>query len=111
MQPPSKWATPTVDPIDLRRRRERRYVTDGWVDNSLRGTIICLVLALLILMMAGCCPYSDHVSVKAIKPALDKVIPRHDKYVQEDPNLMEIERRLQLRTTEELRGVVDQATR
>lgn len=85
-------------------------VTDGWVDNLLRATIAVLIVTLIVLM-AGCCPYSDHVSVDAIREPAKAVIQRHDIYVHGDPSLLDIERRIYLRTSEELNGVLDEAAR
>lgn len=66
-----------------------------------------LIMAFPLLILAGC--QSGLINASAVDRPARKIAARHDTYVEADPKLSELERRIELRDTAELLGVLDAA--
>ncbi len=64
-------------------------------------------LATVFVALAACS--TNMIAVEAIEDPTLKVSARHDAYVAADPDLLDLEREIYLRTTELLRRVIEEA--
>lgn len=67
------------------------------------------VVALAVLLLPSCA--TDMIHVDAIDDLIEIVSDRHDVYVEADESLSDDERRRYLRSTEILRGVIEEASK
>lgn len=66
------------------------------------------VLLCSVIFLVGC---KGMIHINSIKPSLTIVADRHDRYVRADPGLTSVERETQLRTTELLRQILEEASK
>ncbi len=60
--------------------------------------VVNAALLLCVLFLPGCS--AGYVRADAVWPTLEPVLQRHDDYLLDDPELSELEKRIQLRSTE-----------
>lgn len=90
-------------------------VEDGFCSRDLPedvglGWFGLLCLALLVLALAGC-GTPGYVSAEAIQPSWERIRARHDAYTKQDKALTDVKRRANLRDTELLGQVLEEAQR
>jgi hypothetical protein len=64
----------------------------------------------LLLVCSGCAT-SGTIRAAAVDSTFRRVADRHDKYINADPTLSDLEKRVDLRDTAVLRGVLDEANK
>lgn len=71
---------------------------------------VCILLcAIVCTTLAGCNAYM--VDARVIKPAVDKLVARHDAYVNNDASLQDIQKEVNLLTSKNLKALVDAAAK
>lgn len=68
-----------------------------------------LLIVILAVTLTGCC--KGHISVLAVKPSMDRVLERHDKYIESDTTLTPQQRTVRLRTSELVGKVLEEASK
>lgn len=95
-----------------RAREERlRFERRQWglkVIGFLAATAVWTLLFIAIVFASSGCS-SGMIRVEAIQDSVERICDRHDVYVQQDPNLDDVQRESQLLTSHLLRQVVAEA--
>lgn len=68
------------------------------------STVVCVVI-----VVGAACGTAGSIDPSAVGPSISTVCDRHDAYVRADPTLSADEKATELRTTELLRRVVQEA--
>jgi hypothetical protein len=73
----------------------------------MKPNLLAPLALLALVLLAGC--GATGINPAAVDGAFRRVAARHDAYIQADNDLSPIEKRIDLRDTELLRGVLDAA--